>query len=170
MYRQAGTKPNFTDIARRYGMNRHTVAKYWKAGGQVEDARRCRPSGLNRHREVIEAKAQLPGATKRGIYEYLIDRCYAGEEPPAYNTLTKWMRRNGIECGRPPDSPPTPASRRRPASRCSSTGRSRCAWPTPRARCSSSTCSRPRWATPGSTGSSTPGRAPRTTSWRACWR
>ena len=99
MYRQAGTTPNFTDIARRYGMNRHTVAKYWKAGGQVEDARRCRPSGLDRHREVIEAKAQLPGATKRGIYEYLIDRCYAGEEPPAYNTLTKWMRRNGIECG-----------------------------------------------------------------------
>ena len=43
MYRQAGTTPNFTDIARRYGMNRHTVAKYWKAGGQVEDARRCRP-------------------------------------------------------------------------------------------------------------------------------
>lgn len=105
MYRQAGTTPNFTDIARRYGMNRHTVAKYWKAGGQVEDARRCRPSGLDRHREVIEAKAQLPGATKRGIYEYLIDRCYAGEEPPAYNTLTKWMRRNGIECGRPPEGP-----------------------------------------------------------------
>ena len=34
MYRQAGTTPNFTDIARRYGMNRHTVAKYWKAGGR----------------------------------------------------------------------------------------------------------------------------------------
>ena len=121
--------------------------------------------------EVIEAKAQLPGATKRGIYEYLLDRCYAGEEPPAYNTLTKWMRRNGIECGRLPEGPsPIPASRRRPASRCSSTGRSPCAWPTPTARCSSSASSRPRWATPGSTGSSTPGRAPRTTSWRACWR
>ena len=105
MYRQAGTRPNFTDIARRYGMHRHTVAKYWKAGGQVEDARRCRPSGLDRHREVIEAKAQLPGATKRGVYEYLVDRCYAGEEPPAYNTLTKWMRRNGIECGRPAEGP-----------------------------------------------------------------
>lgn len=63
------------------------------------------PERLDRHREVIEAKAQLPGATKRGIYEYLIDRCYAGEEPPAYNTLTKWMRRNGIECGRPPEGP-----------------------------------------------------------------
>lgn len=105
MYRQAGTRPNFTDIARRYGMHRHTVAKYWKAGGQVEDARRCRPSGLDRHREVIEAKAQLPGATKRSVYEYLLDRCYAGEEPPAYNTLIKWMRRNGIECGRPAEGP-----------------------------------------------------------------
>ena len=105
MYRQAGTTPNFTDIARRYGMDRHTVAKYWRAGGQVEDARRCRPSGLDRHRELIEAKAQLPGATKRGVYEYLLDRCYAGEEPPAYNTLTKWMRRNGIECGRAPEGP-----------------------------------------------------------------
>ena len=105
MYRQAGTRPNFTDIARRYGMHRHTVAKYWKAGGQVEDARRCRPSGLAPPQEVIEAKAQLPGATKRGVYEYLVDRCYAGEEPPAYNTLTKWMRRNGIECGRPAEGP-----------------------------------------------------------------
>ena len=83
MHWQAGTTPNFTDIARRYGMNRHTVAKYWKAGGRVEDARRCRPSTLDRHREVIEAKAQLPGATKRGVYEYLVDRCYVGEEPPA---------------------------------------------------------------------------------------
>lgn len=92
MYRQAVTKPNFTDIARRYGMHRHTVVKYWRAGGQVEDARRCRPSGPDRHRELIEAKVQLTGATKRGIYEYLLDRCYAGEEPPAYNTLTKWMR------------------------------------------------------------------------------
>lgn len=34
MYRQAGTTPNFTDIARRYGMNRHTVAKYWKAAAR----------------------------------------------------------------------------------------------------------------------------------------
>ena len=60
MYRQAGTTPNFTDIARRYGMNRHTVAKYWKAGGRVEDARRCRPSGLDRHRAVSYTHLTLP--------------------------------------------------------------------------------------------------------------
>ena len=27
MHRAAGTKPNFSDIARRHGLDRHTVAK-----------------------------------------------------------------------------------------------------------------------------------------------
>lgn len=172
MYRQAGTTPNFTDIARRYGMNRHTVAKYWKAGGQVEDARRCRPSGLDRHREVIEAKAQLPGATKRGIYEYLIDRCYAGEEPPAYNMLTKWMRRNGIECGRPPEGP-EPHPRFETAARRADAVRLEGVAAHGRRRGRGVRVQRVLGHAglhPGSTGSSTPGRAPRTTSWRACWR
>ena len=30
MHRAAGTKPNFSDIARRHGLDRHTVAKYWR--------------------------------------------------------------------------------------------------------------------------------------------
>lgn len=29
MYRRAGTKPNFGDIARRHGLHRQTVAKHW---------------------------------------------------------------------------------------------------------------------------------------------
>ena len=29
MYKEAGIKPNFSDIARRYGKDRHTVASYW---------------------------------------------------------------------------------------------------------------------------------------------
>lgn len=28
MYREAGIKPNFSDIAKRYGKDRHTVAAY----------------------------------------------------------------------------------------------------------------------------------------------
>lgn len=31
MYREAGIKPNFSDIAKRYGKDRHTVASYWRA-------------------------------------------------------------------------------------------------------------------------------------------
>ena len=31
MYRESGIKPDFSDIARRYGRDRHTVASYWNA-------------------------------------------------------------------------------------------------------------------------------------------
>ena len=34
MYREAGIKPNFSDIAKRYGKDRHTVASYWRAEGE----------------------------------------------------------------------------------------------------------------------------------------
>ena len=33
MYKESGIKPNFSDIARRYGIDRHTVSAYWSAEG-----------------------------------------------------------------------------------------------------------------------------------------
>lgn len=33
MYKEAGIKPNFSDIVRRYGRDRHTVSACWKAEG-----------------------------------------------------------------------------------------------------------------------------------------
>ena len=65
MYRQLGTKPNFSEIGRRYGLDRHTVARYWAAGEEVEDRRRDKPSGFDAFREEIERKAGLPGVTKK---------------------------------------------------------------------------------------------------------
>lgn len=67
MHRAAGTKPNFSDIARRHGLDRHTVAKYWREG--AGDRRSERESAFERVRPVVEAKAQLPGMTKRAVYE-----------------------------------------------------------------------------------------------------
>lgn len=37
MYRQAGAKPNFSEVARRHGMDRKTVAKYWRLGEAPAD-------------------------------------------------------------------------------------------------------------------------------------
>ena len=66
MYKEAGIKPNFSDIARRYGKDRHTVASYWKAdGSDPGDARRNRKGSFEPHIEEVRAKAQLPGVTKR---------------------------------------------------------------------------------------------------------
>ena len=79
MYREAGIKPNFSDIAKRYGKDRHTVAAYWRAeGGRPRDGRADRAGSFDAHIEEVAAKAQLPGVTKKGIHEWLLHR-YPGE-------------------------------------------------------------------------------------------
>lgn len=44
VYRWSGAKPNFSEIARRHGMDRHTVAKYWREGESAADGRSARGS------------------------------------------------------------------------------------------------------------------------------
>ena len=44
VYRGSGAKPNFSEIARRHGMDRHTVAKYWREGESAADGRSARGS------------------------------------------------------------------------------------------------------------------------------
>ena len=75
MYRQLGLKPNFSEIGRRYGLDRHTVALYWNEGGDVDDGRCNRPSGFDAHSALIAEKAAMPGATRKAVHEYLLHRC-----------------------------------------------------------------------------------------------
>lgn len=105
--REAGTKPNFSDIARRYGVHRHTVAKYWREGAATEDRRSDRRSAFEQVRDVVEERAALPGVTKRGIYEYLLDR-YPGLGLPGYGAFTAWCRRSDILLGPPGAREPHP--------------------------------------------------------------
>lgn len=53
VYRGSGAKPNFSEIARRHGMDRHTVAKYWREGDP--GARRHAAKGVRRLVERREA-------------------------------------------------------------------------------------------------------------------
>ncbi len=108
MYKEAGIKPNFSDIARRYGKDRHTVAAYWSAEGcDPGDGRGDRQSGFEAHRAEIEEKAALPGVTKKGIHEFLLHR-YPDERLPRYSAFTHFMRANGIAIGPPGGSEPHP--------------------------------------------------------------
>lgn len=97
MYRQLGITPNFTEIGRKYGLHRHTVAKYWRRGEEIEDRRRDRASAFDDFREVIEEKAALPGVTKKAIHEFLLHR-HPDAGLPKYGSFTKYCRDRGIEC------------------------------------------------------------------------
>lgn len=109
MYGEVGIKPNFNDIAKRYGKDRHTVASYWKTGGgRPRDGRGDRAGSFDAHIEEVAAKAQLPGITKRGIHEWLLHR-YPDEGLAGYNAFTRFMRKNGIAIG--PSGGPEPHPR-----------------------------------------------------------
>lgn len=107
IYRQLGLKPNYSEIARRYGMDRHTVAKYWQDGGDIDDGRCRRSSGFDRFRDVIEEKALLPGITKKAVHEFLLDR-HGGEAVPGYNAFTHFCRKNEIAFADPASAEPHP--------------------------------------------------------------
>lgn len=107
MYRQLGLKPNFSEIGRRYGLDRHTVARYWNEGGDVDDGRCNRPSGFDAHSALTAEKAAMPGATKKAVHEYLLHRC-GGRRMPGYNAFTHYCRRHDIAFdggGRPEPHP-----------------------------------------------------------------
>lgn len=97
MYRQLGMTPNFTEIGRKYGLHRRTVAKYWKQGEEIEDRRRDRPSAFDEFRDAIERKAALPGVTKKAVCEFLIHR-HPDAGLPKHGSFTKHCRDRGIEC------------------------------------------------------------------------
>lgn len=105
MIKEAGAKPNFSDLARRYGMDRHTVARMWNGGaGAPGDGRSARPSGFDAHIDEIARKAAVPGMTVTAIHEWLLD-AHPGEALPGYGALKHFVRARGIRVGEPAPEP-----------------------------------------------------------------
>lgn len=61
--REAGTKPNFSDIARRYGVHWHTVAKYLREGADLDIAARGATVNMTRPHHAFTCKSHTPAAT-----------------------------------------------------------------------------------------------------------
>lgn len=106
MPRGMGVRPNFPEMARRYGMDRHAVAKYWKEGAGMEDGRPARRSGFDRHRDETGDGAQIPGVTMKAMHEWLPGRHPDGKLPK-HGASRHWMDARGLKAGQPlPDAHP----------------------------------------------------------------
>ncbi|MGO5210877.1 hypothetical protein [Parafannyhessea sp. LCP21S3_E6] len=106
MLRKMGVRPNFSEMARRYGMDRDTVAKHWKEGAEMEDGGSARRSGFDRYRDETGDRAQIPGVTMKAIQEWLLDRHPDGKLPK-YGAFKHWMDARGLKAGRHlPDAHP----------------------------------------------------------------
>lgn len=76
VYRGSGAKPNFSEIARRHGMDRHTVAKYWREGESAADGRSARGSALDWQHlfgRFREGQPRFPELDRRHVAQRRVD-------------------------------------------------------------------------------------------------
>lgn len=64
-------RPNFSDLAREYGMDRRTVKKYYD-GYNGKPSHHQKPSKLDQYQNLIKQKLLIKGTTIRSVYEFLI--------------------------------------------------------------------------------------------------
>ena len=74
LMKQLNIKPNYSDLSRRYGLDRHTIKKYYEEGGKIVKQRKRRCSKYDAFEDDIVAVLKKPGVTKKAALEFLKDK------------------------------------------------------------------------------------------------
>ena len=89
-----GIKPNFSELSRKYDIDRHTLKKHYESGGQKQRKKRTYSSMLDKYYDVIVDKLKISGITYIGIYKLLVDRySYKG----SYSLLKNYIMKKGLK-------------------------------------------------------------------------
>lgn len=64
-------KPNFSELARQYGLDRRTVKKYYD-GYPGKPKHHAKSSYLDKYIELIKNKLAIRGCTVKAVYEFLL--------------------------------------------------------------------------------------------------
>ena len=94
LWKTLGIKPNFSEVARTYGIDRHTAAKYWREGG-LKGVIVERPSPLDQYFEEIKEKAESTSSTKKALFKYFQEK-YGDEVFSCYSTFAHYTQRKEL--------------------------------------------------------------------------
>ena len=94
--RALGTKPNFSELSRIYGIDRHTIKKYWINGGIKIEERKNRMSILDKYIEEIKELFNKPGVNKAGVYYFLVDK-YGADNIGSLSNFRHYTFAKGIK-------------------------------------------------------------------------
>ncbi|OOC44855.1 IS21 family transposase [Thermosipho sp. 1074] len=93
MLRGMDLRPNFSELARIYGIDRRTVKKYWE-GYRGKPKKRNKSSKLDKYFEKISMLMSIKGITIRAAYERLRDE--EGGVVGTYSNFRKYVKRKGL--------------------------------------------------------------------------
>lgn len=67
------SKPNYAELGRKYNLDPRTVKKYHE-GYKGKPRSRDKPSALDKYKDEIADKLGISRTTKKGVYEYLVEK------------------------------------------------------------------------------------------------
>lgn len=71
IYDMHNQKPNYSALAREYGMDRRTIKKIHGGITTIKKKKR-KVSKLDKYQEIIKEKLNIPGSNKKAVYEYIV--------------------------------------------------------------------------------------------------
>ena len=89
-----GIIPNFSELERIYNKDRRTLKKYYDNGGIPKRKKREYHSELDDYIDIIKSKFDEPANTKKGIYEFLLDK---HKIKTSYNNFKAYCLRKGLK-------------------------------------------------------------------------
>lgn len=87
-------KPNFSELARQYDVDRRTVTKYYN-GYEGKPRHHDKPSKLDVYKDVIIQKLKIRGTNKMAVYQFLLDNY--GPVVGSYSNFNKYCKQNGLK-------------------------------------------------------------------------
>lgn len=86
--------PNFSELARQYGIDRRTVKKYYD-GYEGKPKHHNKSSRLDEYYDLIKTKLSLRGANVKAVYEYIKDEVDSGIG--TYSNFNKYVKSKGLK-------------------------------------------------------------------------
>lgn len=88
-------KPNFSALARKYSIDRHTIAKYWKDGRIRMKTEDNFPTLFDSYFDEIKEKAESTVCSKKALYEYFHNK-YGNSVFHCYSTFAHYLQRKEL--------------------------------------------------------------------------
>ena len=93
--KELGIKPNYSELARRYGVDRHTVKKYYELGEMPTRRPSGKRSAWEPYRDEIERIMDKGGVSKAAAYCFLAEKLGDGI-PGTYSGFKAYTLKEGI--------------------------------------------------------------------------
>ena len=88
-----GIKPNFSELERTYGINRHTIKKYYD-GYEGSSPIRNKTSKIDPYYDEIKIKIELAGVNIMSLYQYFHDK---DSKIGTYSNFKKYLKKHNLK-------------------------------------------------------------------------